>query len=311
VRGSSSRRWATTTSSDRVLVTGAGGFVGANLVRRLLVDGRDVVALVRPDGDPWRLAGVDVEQVEADVRDPLPGGFEVVFHLAAHGAYSWQEDEREILATNVLGTANVVQRTDGCKVVVAGSSSEYGPKDHAPDEDEALDPDSAYGVAKAASTLYAAFRRAVVLRLYSVYGPWEEPNRLVPTLLAHALRGELPPLVSPRVARDFVHVDDVCEAFVRAADAAEPGSVYNVGSGRQTTIAEIVETVRRLGRVDAEPRWSSMPDRSWDTDTWVANPRRIRDQLGWKPRLGLEEGLQSTLEWLRNEAPPERYGLPA
>jgi UDP-glucose 4-epimerase len=290
-----------------VLVTGAGGFVGANLVRRLLADGNDVVALVRPGSGPWRLAGVDVELLEADVREPLPDGFDVVFHLAAHGAYSWQEDKREIFATNVLGTSNVLRVTDGCKIVVAGSSSEYGPKSHAPDEEEPLEPDSDYGVAKAASTLYAALRGAVVLRLYSAYGPWEEPNRLVPTLLSHALRGELPPLVSPQVARDFVHVDDVCDAFVQAAKAAEPGRIYNVGSGRQTTIAEIVETVRRLAGVEAQPRWGSMPDRRWDTETWVANPERIRRELRWEARIDLAEGLAQTLEWLRTAAPPDRY----
>ena len=83
-----------------------------------------------------------------------------------------------------------------------------------------------------------------MLRLYSAYGPWEEPDRLVPTLLGKALAGELPPLVSPRVARDFVHVDDVCEVFVTLRVRAHR-PLYNVGSGRQTTIAEIVEAVER------------------------------------------------------------------
>ena len=289
-------------------MTGAGGFVGANLVRRLLADGRRVVALVRPGAEPWRLAGLDVDLVEADVREAVPGGFGLVYHLAAHGAYSWQEDEPTIHETNVRGTENALAA--GEHVVVAGSSSEYGPKPHAPAEDEPLEPDSAYARAKAAATAIAVERGAVVLRLYSAYGPWEEPNRLVPTLLARGLAGELPPLVSPRVARDFVHVDDVCEAFVRAADA-KPGRVYNVGSGRQTTVAEVVDVVRRLLGVPAEPQWGSMPDRRWDTETWVANADRIRRELGWSARLGLEEGLAATLEWLRREAPPDRYGLPA
>lgn len=288
-------------------MTGAGGFVGANLVRRLVADGLRVVGLVRPGSDPWRLAGLDVELVEADIREAVRGGFDLVFHLAAHGAYSWQEDDRAILETNLLGTVNALDA--GTRVVVAGSSSEYGPKPHAPAEDEVLEPSSAYAVGKAASTLYAVQRGAVVLRLYSVYGRWEEPDRLVPTLLARGLGGELPPLVSPGVARDFVHVDDVCEAFVAAA-RAEPGRVYNVGSGRQTTVAEVVETARRLLGVEAKPQWGSMPDRAWDTETWVANPGRIRRELNWEARIGLEEGLAGTLEWLKREAPPERYGVP-
>jgi UDP-glucose 4-epimerase len=287
-----------------VLITGAGGFVGANLVRRLLADDRNVAALIRPGGDPWRLDGLDIEVVEADVRQGVPGGFDLVFHLAAHGAYSWQEDEQEIRETNVRGTENALAA--GERVVVAGSSSEYGPKAYAPTEDEPLEPNSPYGAAKAAATSLAVERGAVVLRLYSAYGPWEEPNRLVPTLLGRALRDELPPLVSPRVARDFVYVADVCEAFVRAADA-EPGRVYNVGSGKQRTVAEVVETVRKLAGVHAEPQWGSMPDRRWDTETWVANAERIRRELGWEPRIGLEEGLRRTLEWLTREAPTERY----
>jgi UDP-glucose 4-epimerase len=266
------------------------------------------VALVRPGSDPWRLEGLDVELVEADVREGVPGGFELVFHLAAHGAYSWQEDEAAIRETNVRGTENALGA--GRRVVVAGSSSEYGLKPHAPSEDEPLAPNSVYAAAKAQSTTMASAQGAVALRLYSAYGPWEEPNRLIPTLLARGLAGELPPLVSPKVARDFVHVDDVGEAFVRAADA-QPGRVYNVGSGRQTTVEEVVRVARSLLDLDVEPEWGSMPDRRWDTETWVANPERIRTELGWEARIGLEEGLARTLEWLRTEAPRERYGLPA
>jgi UDP-glucose 4-epimerase len=291
----------------RTLVTGAGGFIGANLVRRLLADGHRVTALVRPGSDRWRLEGLDLDVVEADVREGVPSGFDLVFHLAAHGAYSWQEDEPAIRETNVLGTRNALAA--GRRVVVAGSSSEYGPKPHAPSEDEPLEPDSAYGAAKAAATTLTLEHGGVVLRLYSAYGPWEEPDRLIPTLLGRALVGELPPLVSPKVARDFVHVDDVCEAFVRAADRGEPGRVYNLGSGRQTTIEEVVETVRALLGVDAEPEWGSMPHRRWDTDTWVANPDRIRHELGWEARTDLEDGLRRTLDWLRTEAPGERYGM--
>ena len=138
-------------------------------------------------------------------------------------------------------------RTEPCSGPLGSccSSSEYGLKDHAPHEDEPLEPNSPYAAAKAEATAHALERGAVVLRLYSAYGPWEEPSRFVPTLLAHALAGRLPPLVSPDVARDFVHVDDVCAAFVLGA-GAPAGRVYNVGSGRQTTVAEVVELARRL-----------------------------------------------------------------
>jgi nucleoside-diphosphate-sugar epimerase len=304
----------------RALVTGAGGFVGANLVRRLLADGHEVKALVRSDTDRWRLDGLaaDLDVGEVDLRD---GGAvadvvatakpEVVFHLAARGAYSWQTDAREIIETNVLGTSNVVDAARQAEVralVNTGSSSEYGFKDHAPAEDEALEPNSVYGVAKAAATLLCSVAAQLhgvavtTLRLYSAYGPYEEPGRFVSALVEAALRGRLPVLASPDVARDFVWVGDVVEAYLRVAGAPSAGAVYNVGSGRQTTLAQAVDAARRVLDVSEEPSWSSMADRSWDTELWVADVTKIERELGWRPAVDFDEGLGRTAEWLRGDA---------
>src|SRR5215210_7928115 len=151
----------------RALVTGAAGFVGANLARRLLADGWEVDLLIGPDSDPWRLEGLpggdqmhradltDAARVESVLAAARPSH---VFHLAAHGAYSWQTDAERILATNVLGTMNVLESTlrHGCAAFVnTGSSSEYGFADHAPTEDELPEPNSVYAVAKAAATMLA------------------------------------------------------------------------------------------------------------------------------------------------------------
>ena len=309
-----------TVPSRRVLVTGAGGFVGANLVRRLVTDGHRVTALTRPGGRPWRLEGMadSVETVEVDLRDEEAVNAAVgrvrpqwTFHLAAFGCYSWQDDARRIHATNVLGTVSLVEacrRVDSEAFVHAGSSSEYGFKDHAPAEDEALEPNSHYAVAKAAATTlcrYAAYHEgfpAVTLRLYSVYGPWEEPGRLVPNLVARGMRNELPPLVHPETAHDFVAIDDVVDAFLLAAQRAphRAGAIYNVGSGEQTTLAELVDIARRELSVEAEPQWGSAAPRTWDTASWVADTSRIRTDLGWTPGLGLAEGFRRTAAWLQS-----------
>jgi nucleoside-diphosphate-sugar epimerase len=303
----------------RALVTGAAGFVGANLVRRLLADGHEVHGLVRSRSDRWRLAGVaaDVAIGEADLRDAdaVAAAFadarpEVVFHLGTRGAYSWQADAREILETNVLGTANVLDacvRAETLALVNTGSSSEYGFKDHAPAESEPLQPTSVYGVAKAAATLLCSSLgrdrglRVTTLRLYSVYGPWEEPGRFVPALAEAALRGTLPVLASPGVARDFVWVGDVVDAYLLAASARGEGEVYNVGSGRQTTLAEAVDAARRVLGVTVEPSWGSMDDRSWDTDVWVADVSKIERGLGWRASVAFDEGLARTADWLRSD----------
>lgn len=231
-----------------------------------------------------------------------------IFHLATHGAYPQQKDVEQIVQTNVAGTINLLEAAlaVGFEAFVnTGSSSEYGFKDHAPSEDEWLEPNSAYAVTKAAGTLYCTHiarstgAHVVTLRLYSVYGPFEEPTRLMPQLLGRSLRDTLPPLVGPDTARDYVYVDDVSDALVAAATRTNTtGSVYNIGSGIQTPLRTVVDIVRRLRRIPTEPAWGSMPGRSWDTTTWIADNRRARAELGWQPRRGLEDGIALMAGWL-------------
>jgi nucleoside-diphosphate-sugar epimerase len=297
----------------RVVVTGATGFVGANLARRLLVDGHAVHVLVRPGYTGWRLADIqsdvrlhvvgldDRAGIERAVAEIKP---EWIFHLAVHGAYSSQTDVHRIFQTNVLGTVNLVEAcllTGFGAFVNTGSSSEYGFKDHPPSEQEWLEPNSHYSVTKVATTQYCRFTaqsrklHMPTLRLYSVFGPYEEPTRLLPTVMVRALEGELPPLVNPRIARDFVYVDDVVEAYLLAATThqREPGAVYNV----QTTLEDVVACVQRVAGVTATPSWGSMPDRKWDTTSWVADNRKIVAELGWSPRYDFEQGFRLMRDW--------------
>ena len=303
----------------RVALTGGTGFVGANLARRLLRDGHIVHLLVRPGYAAWR-----IEEIANDVRlnavdltnarnvsDVIEGiRPEWVFHLATHGAYSWQTDIGPIFQTNIIGTVNVVEAClkTGCESLVhSGSSSEYGFKDHAPAETEWLEPNSHYALAKASATQYCRYAaqahdaNITTLRLYSVFGPYEDPNRLMPTLIRHGLCGEWPPLADPDTARDYVYVDDVCDACVLAAQAVpgERGVIYNVGSGKQTTLREIVNVARSVFGIRAEPPWGTMAARRWDTSVWRSDSRKIERALGWQPRYSLEEGFLRTVEWYR------------
>ncbi len=311
----------------RALLTGATGFVGANLARRLLRDGHEVHLLVRAEHAPWRIEEIkgDVHLHVADLRDAAATAGAVrdarpdwVFHLAAHGAYSQETGVERIFGTNVLGTVYLVQaclETGVETLVNTGSSSEYGYKDRAPPETEWLEPNSHYAAAKASATLFCRYTagnrdaRIPTLRLYSVYGPWEEPTRLMPTLLLRGLEGRLPPLVNPEIARDFIHVDDVTRAYLAAAEAPlpEPGAVFNVGTGSQTTLRQVVGTARDLLDVAEEPEWGSMPDRHWDTDVWVADNRKIRQALGWRPRYALDRGLAQMVDWFRSNPRWRRF----
>lgn len=313
----------------RVLVTGASGFIGANLVRRLLVDGHEVhVFVLNPLDTPpmkgllhpnWRIQEVwddlhvhavnlvDPSAVEKAVGDIRAGR---IFHLAAYGAYSWQEDVTRITGVNLTGTVNLVEaclRTGFESFVNTGSSSEYGWKDHAPSEDEPAEPNSTYASAKLGATLYcqltaqAKKARISTLRLYSIYGAWEEPSRLVPSLVVRGLEGGLPPLVDPDVARDFVFVDDAVSAYILASEKAGPGEILNVGTGKQMAIGEVVDIARRVLAIRDMPEWGTMPNRAWDTRCWIANSARIRGKLGWNPSTSFEEGFRLTVEWLRGK----------
>jgi dolichol-phosphate mannosyltransferase len=306
----------------RALVTGAAGFVGAVLTRRLALEGHDVHALVSPSPagkKPWRLTDLDLPLYPVDLADGEAVQHAVakirpewVFHLAAHGGYSWQRDFPRMIATNVLGCIHLV---DAClragfeSFVHAGSSSEYGLVDHAPLESEPCRPESDYAVTKLSATLYCRAvakrenRNLCTLRLYSVYGPFEEPARFVPTLAVHGIEKKLPRLVESDVARDFVFVDDAVEAFLLAARApsAERGAVFNVGTGKQTSIAEAVEVARAALGIDEEPRFASMPNRSWDTTSWVANADKIGRELGFDARTSFADGFRRLVAWLRED----------
>jgi nucleoside-diphosphate-sugar epimerase len=314
----------------RALVTGAGGFVGANLVRYLLKRGDEPVAVIRPGSSSWRLtdAAPEVRVEMADLRRPgdvarvvAAVAPDVIFNLAAYGAYSWQTNVDEMLAVNVRATETLLRaaRRVGARFVHAGSSSEYGFADRASTERDPVAPNSYYAVTKVAATHLCRLaaqqhgQPAVTLRLYSVYGPWEEPGRLMPTLVDRALDGTYPPLVDPQTARDFVWVDDVCDAFVRAALTALPhrGEVINVASGVQTTLGWLVDIVRPLFAVDSHPVWDSMPGRAWDTAVWVGDPSTAADLLGWTATTSLQQGLATLAAWMQGDATRrDRYSAP-
>lgn len=310
---------------SRILITGGTGFVGANLTRRLLQQGHEIHLLVRPHYKSWRikdikpdlrLHSVNLEDEELLTRRIDRIKPERIFHLAVHGAYSYQNNLKEIINTNIIGTVNLLQaciKTGFDVFVNTGSSSEYGYKDYPPSETEWLDPNSYYAITKASATLFCRYiaqshnLRIPTLRLYSVYGTYEEPTRLMPTLIKRGLKGELPPLVNPKIARDYVYIDDVIEAYLLAAmmDTTELGAVFNVGTGIQTTLRDVVEIARRVLKIKAKPQWGSMPDRHWDTNAWVADNRKIQDELGWTPYYSFEQGFKEMVTWYKQQQKEE------
>ena len=302
-----------------ILVLGAGGFVGANLLRMLLQHRGDVYGVVRllP---AWRLEGIESQHIlEVDLTDlaatrNMIGKLSpaTLFDCIAYGAYSFETDYNLIYRTNFTSLVQLVEllaQTSFTALIHAGSSSEYGLKSAGPSEDESLQPNSHYAVSKAAASDYITFagkvRRLPVanLRLYSVYGPYEDVSRLIPNLVAKGMKGEFPPFVDPKTSRDFVYVDDVCAAFIMTAAKLTPdlyGESFNIGTGQKTTIAELAEVARQTFAIKGEPVFGDMAGRAWDLSDWYAAPAKAENLIGWTSQTSLSEGLDRTAAWLRS-----------
>lgn len=291
--------------------------MGAYLARRLLNVGCKVHLLVRHGYKPWRiesiLGEIAIHEVEFLKLNELSGLIieirpDVVFHLAAYGAYANQNDIFEAMRTNYLATINIVQSAiqAKCPVLVnTGSSSEYGFKIQAPTEEEFVEPNSNYAATKAAATIYCQFSARTndiyipTLRLYSVYGPYEEPTRLIPKLVALGKQNELPKLSNPTTARDFIYIDDVADAYLAIASwrGADRGAIFNVGTGIQTCLKDLTSLSRKVMKISAEPVWGEYGSRLWDSANWVCNYSKISKETGWTPKTSLEQGLELTSTW--------------
>jgi len=302
-----------------VIITGCSGFVGANLALAVAARGGRVIGIDSPSGVGWRtrsMPNIELQQLDLRQQGEVFAFIErvqplAVYNCAAYGAYSVQVEPQRIFDVNLVAVRHLleaVRNVPGFQAFVqAGSSSEYGFNCSAPSEHAALEPDSDYAVSKVAATqlvrLYAQKYGvpAFVLRLYSVYGPYEDFSRLIPTLLSHAREGLLPPLVNPEISRDFVYVVDAVRAFeavLSHAPGLKPGSVLNIGSGVATTLAKLVQLVRELFDIQALPAWGSMPDRSWDHPAWFADPAKAAQDIGWRSTTSLREGLTATARWI-------------
>lgn len=310
----------------RVLVTGGTGFVGANLVRALLQQGQEVYCLVRPAHKTWRLLDVldrihfrqvdlaEHQAVKDAVREISPHW---IFDFVAYGAYPTQFGVEQMIRTNLQGTVNLAQACldSGCESFIhAGSSSEYGFKDHAPPESELPEPNSDYAVSKCAATLYCGYMARAhqapisTVRLYSVYGPWEEPTRLIPSLVMHGLAGKLPPLADPATSRDFIYIDDVVAACLQIARKPQvPGTVFNLGTSVETNLLQVVNIARDLLQISEQPQWGTMDSRSWDTAIWRADISRMKNELGWTPEINLKDGMRRMVEFVRTTPSYHQY----
>ncbi|OGT67342.1 MAG: epimerase [Gammaproteobacteria bacterium RIFCSPLOWO2_02_FULL_38_11] len=312
--------------SGPILILGAGGFVGANLFHMLHALRQDVFA-VMGRFPVWRLenvSGYHIIQCDLTLEHHLKNVLDkihpaTVFDCVAYGAYSFQKDIEKIYKTNLFLKTNLILELIKRKIpcyIHAGTSSEYGVFSDRPKEEVMLTPNSHYAVTKAAvsNLIYFAGKEEGLccanLRLYSAYGPLEDAARLIPNIIKQGLEGRLPPFVKPETSRDFIYIDDVCSAFVKAATHLKKenwGESFNIGSGVKTTIRDLALTAKDLYHVQENPVFESMASRIWDTQDWVSNPTKAHHLLDWKAKYSLKEGLLKTTEWFKTLKNKQSY----
>jgi nucleoside-diphosphate-sugar epimerase len=292
--------------------------LGAALAATLTEAGAVVHGIIRAGTNLWRLGAVlpaltfhtvdlrDAERVRSAVEAIRPA---VIYHLAADRPDATTERRREVLLSNVIGLFNLLEacRTVGYqRLIVAGSSLEYGPHPVPLTETLPLEPRLFYGATKAMAAILAR-QHAIeyglpitLARIFSIYGPWEQPKRLIPTAILAALEAAELPLTAGAYRRDFIYSGDVVTALrqLAVADSA-PGEVFNVASGQQTSNAEVVALIDRLmqarGAAPLRLRVGGYVAHASDTAHWVADTRKIAEVIGWRASTSLESGLEATI----------------
>lgn len=310
--------------NTKVIVTGAGGFIGSHLAERLVQEGANVTAMVHYnalgslgwlESSPHRK---DMKIVAGDVCDPgfmQTGidGQDMVFHLAALIAipFSYVAPESYV-RTNVVGTLNVLQaaRRAGVGRVVHTSTSEvYGTARYAPiDEGHPLQGQSPYsatkiGADKLAESFYCSFDLPVVtLRPFNTFGPRQSARAVIPSIISQALARREVRLGSTKPIRDLNFVSNTVDGFVRAGQAAGvAGQTINVGSGREISIGDLASVIASLIGQEIAIRSEDQrtrPEKS-EVQRLLADNTKAKQFLGWSPATSLEEGLRQTIDWFR------------
>lgn len=265
-----------------IAVLGAKGFIGNHLVNYLKRERDDVLVATREN--LWEILS----------KNP-----KTIFNLIAYGNHCNQREFNKIYTTNFILTEEIISRLkiSGFNAYVhAGSSAEYGIRSYSVGEDEGLRPNTHYAVSKAACSQLIHYLGkhenlpVSHLRLYAVYGAWDEDYKLIPTIVRCGFRHKFPPKLKSKLKRDFIYVDDVCEAFVRAALKATPGDAYNIGTGIDLTLKQVAEIAKDVFDIDDEPVFIHDVD-GWDCLESKAKIDKAKSVLGFSPKISFKEGL--------------------
>lgn len=325
-------------NNHKVLVTGAGGFIGSRLCQRLVEEGAAVRGFIRYTSrpEPGLLRVIpkqvfdQIELVRGDLRDPsavesISFDVDTIFHLGALISipYSYVHPV-ETVQTNVIGTLNILEacRKQGAKLIHTSTSEVYGTALRVPiDEGHPLQGQSPYSASKiGADKLVESYFRSfdvqsLTIRPFNTYGPGQSNRAVIPTIITQALTGDIVRLGNLDAIRDFTFVDDTVEAFLLAGKAELwDGETYNLGSGEEISIGEIAELIFRIMGKHPEIQIETTrlrPEKS-EVMRLISDNQKAKQAFGWQPKVGMEAGLRRTIDWINTHLDlyqPDEYGL--
>lgn len=309
----------------KVLVTGAGGFIGSHLVEALVEKGAKTTAYVHYNSrNDWGWIETFQDEtkkkltvIAGDIRDPenvrkAVRGQDILFHLASLISIPFSyEASRSYLSTNLMGAMNVVQAALEAKIerLVHTSTSEvYGTAQYVPiDEIHSLQAQSPYSASKigadkiAESYFYTYGLPVGILRPFNTFGPRQSSRAIIPTIITQALKGKEIVLGSLEPVRDFLFVGDTVRGFIKMAESPKTiGETVHIGTGSGVTIKELIAKIGRLMKRDLRvksDRNRIRPEKS-EVMRLVCDNRKAVQLMGWKPDYTLEEGLRETIDWM-------------
>jgi len=303
----------------RALVTGGTGFIGSHLVNRLVDSGEEVAVLTRPGANTWRLGNLlprvtridgdlgSLAAVENAIRAFAP---DTIFHLAWHGVGNRYRNESDQIDRNLFASLSLFRLAlqIGCQTWIGtGSQAEYGPYNQICDENVPTRPTNLYGTVKLCT--YLLLRQMAIesgmrfawLRIFSTYGPKDNPDWLVPAVIRTLLHGGKPLLTAGEQRWDYLYVEDVAQAIYQTAQIKAAQGVFNLGSGKTDTIRTIVEKIRDRIDPTLQLGFGEVPYRTDQVMHLQADITHLKDVTGWKPAVQLEEGLQRTIDWYNHD----------
>lgn len=304
-----------------ILVTGGAGFIGANLVRKLIsFPGFKVFIIEKKDANLWRLKGITdkigIKYVDLEDQDGLSKAIDdinpnIVFHLASYGVYpSFQSDLRKMVRVNIEGTLNLVNSLKGHPIssfIYTGTYFEYKEKKSKIDENDIVDPLNFYAITKFTAELFLKKfaeeenMTIVDLRLFTPYGCYEDSQRLIPYIILNALKNEKIELVSPDNTRDFIFIEDVVNLFLKIAKNSHncKGEIFNVGSGKQHSVREVVDITEKILGKKINVKYGSRASNYRKDMKALANNAKARNTFNWQIEYNFESGISKTIDWFK------------